>query len=131
MQSDEFLIHYGVQGMRWGVRKERRQERSAIKSERKQRLKEELANEMTSRQPKIAALTAQANRLAYTHDFDYDDGGGGRTAKDRAAGKRYVKLQEKIFDEESAAEVAAYETVAKELLDKYGATKLKELRVKP
>ena len=131
METEQFLAHYGVKGMRWGVRKERRQQRRAIKGERKQRLQEELANEMAARQPKIAALTAQANRLAYTHNFDYDDGGGGLTAKDRAAGKRYMKLHEKIFDEETATEVAAYETVAKELLDKYGATKLKELRIKP
>ena len=54
--TDQFLAHYGVKGMKWGVRKERRQERRDIKGERKQRLKEELNKELEIRHQKLLRL---------------------------------------------------------------------------
>ena len=128
--SNEFLAHYGVKGMRWGVRRARRQERNAIKQEYKQSVRTEHAKELAKREPQIKKLRDEAITLAKTHNFDADDGGGGLTNKDAAAGKRYMKKYLKIEQLEYDAEDAAVRNATKQLLEIHGKQKLKDLNIK-
>lgn len=130
MITDDFLSHYGVKGMRWGVRKARRQERNEIKEDFKQRVRTEHAKELAKRSPKINALKTQTQELARSNNFDLDDGGGGRTKKDQAAGKRYMDKWDQIEKLELDAEDAAVRNATKQLLEIHGAKKLKDLNIK-
>lgn len=122
----DYLAHFGVKGMRWGVRNERAQ----IKRDFKQRVNSEFQKELVKRAPKINALESEARQLTKSHDFDLDDGGGGRTKKDQAAGKRYMQKWDAIDKLTQDAESAAVRNATKQLLDIHGATKLKEMRIK-
>lgn len=130
MDGNDFLQHYGIKGMRWGVRKARRQERNEIKEDFKQRVRTEHTKELAKRSPKINALKTQTQELARSNNFDLDDGGGGRTKKDQAAGKRYMDKWYQIEKLEWDAEDAAVRNATKQLLEIHGAKKLKDLNIK-
>lgn len=123
---DNYLAHFGVKGMQWGVRKERTQ----IKRDFRQRVNSEFQKELVKRTSKINALEQEARQIAKTHTFDLDDGGGGRTTKDRVAGKRYMQKWNAIDKLTQDAETAAVRNATKQLLDIHGSTKLKELKIK-
>ena len=121
------LEHFGTKGMKWGVR---RQEKKAIKADFRKSLYSETKKELLKRKPAMDALENQAMDLAKHHTFDHDDGGGGPTAKDRAAGAKYMSLSDKHHQHELDAEDAARATVVNHMLSIHGKQKLTDLGLK-
>lgn len=54
------------------------------------------------------------------YHFDADDGGGGMTAADRKAGKKYWSFYEKAEDKNNEADGKVYEYINRNLINKYG-----------
>ena len=95
---DEYLIHHGIKGQRWGVRRfqnadgsltaagKKRYTRSELKDIRNERSKfYKEAEKNDPRRKEMSRLEKEAYDLASKYDFDQDDGGGGTTEADREA----------------------------------------------
>ena len=111
--SQDYLMHYGVKGMKWGVRHDKNPDGSLTRYGKKQKRKEiaayrkkQMAKYETQRKKvlanapdnseKIEKLRKHADDLYNKYEFDGDDGGGGRTAADRKAGAEYMRTWDKI-----------------------------------
>lgn len=121
------LEHFGVKGMRWGVRRARRQEEKAIRKDYSARFKSQLEVERVRIQPQVDKHLAIADKLYRTHSFDADDGGGGLTLKDVSAGKQYMKQFDAIDKLQFDATVRASKTVVDAMVKDYGNVKVKQL----
>lgn len=146
--SDDYLMHYGVKGMKWGVRHDRNPDGSLTRYGKKQKRKEISAyrksqiNQYESRKAKVKAnapdnseqikkLYKQVSDLATKYDFDQDDGGGGSTPASRKAGAQYMKLWDRIEyleDQQSGRYTRSdhQRYVNNQLLKKYGEKTLTE-----
>lgn len=54
------------------------------------------------------------------YHFDADDGGGGVTAADKKAGRKYMSFYEKAEDKNNEADSKIYEYINRNLINKYG-----------
>ena len=135
---DTYLAHFGIKGMKWGVRRYRNSDGSLtnagkarykdIKEYQKKTYKKEYNNiykkESEKNQKKISVLEKQATELAKKYNFDHDDGGGGETKADRKAGRKYINLWEKIekleYSAEDIAHAKATTSARNALIKKYG-----------
>jgi hypothetical protein len=133
------LCHYGVKGMKWGVRRyqnsdgsltpagkkrygeigpDRKVKSRDIKNERHSLRKKYM--EQTEEYSKANKLKSQAYALAEKYDFDGDDGGGGSTAASRKAGAKYMDLWNDIDALETEAYTKANKRATNEIIKKYG-----------
>lgn len=126
-EVDVYLEHYGVLGMKWGVRKERK----VAKNRRKEIAKEERKKADARAEKEAAPLIKKANALASKYNLDADDGGGhdGSPAAKKAQ-KTYMDLGEKIFAIEEKQSNEAAKRISERLIKEFGEERLKELRVR-
>lgn len=76
--NSDYLVHYGVLGMKWGVRRDRRKAVSSYKKKTKQQAKKALAKKQAkadiakygSKSNAIAKLTEKADKKAYAKKID-------------------------------------------------------------
>ena len=96
--NNDFLAHYGVKGMKWGVRHEKKRDIKRTKKKLMSMKEYEKQSEIyksknpSKQQGKIRELQKQANELARKYDFDQDDGGGGSTLESQKAGQKYMAI---------------------------------------
>jgi len=130
-QAEDFLAHYGVRGMHWGVRKQRHQERKAIKARRRQIRREEYKKAYADMHKEQAPLIKRMDALAMKYHLDGDDGGGGdNTPEGHAAAKIYLDLGQKFADIEEKHSAAADARTKERLTKEFGAQKLQDLKIR-
>lgn len=77
---------------------------------------------------KIKKLRNEIDSLTKKYTFDLDDGGGGETAEDEKAGKRYMDLWSEIDNLESSLGSRARALASKEIEEKYGRGAVKYMK---
>lgn len=147
MAKDYYLVHHGIKGQKWGVRRFQNndgsytaegRERYGIGSKRPtnkqiKRLEDDLKEAYTHEHPlykKMKSYENKAYALAGKYDFDQDDGGGGTTKADQEAGKKYMEYWEKYDELEQKISNDISKKVKKELIDKYGDEKINSIKIK-
>lgn len=117
------LYHYGVKGMKWGVRRYQNKDGSLTPAGKKHQAKQELKQKREEIRSERKRFTAEEyNRLrkqydisgkenaAYEygrkHGLDLDDGGGGS----EEAGRKYWQMQEDVYalDQKAIKESQTY-----------------------
>lgn len=138
---NDYLEHYGIKGMHWGIRrfqnadgsltpagKKRyysRDELKGIRADKSIKYKEFL--EKDPDYLKARKLEKQAYELSNKYDFDADDGGGGTTRADQAAGRKYMSLWDEAFLLDDSAEVNSRKKVEQYIKDTYGSVAIEQL----
>lgn len=131
--ADNYLVHHGIKGMKWGIRRyqnedgsltpagKKRYSRDELKSIREDKYKyRDKAYKSNPDHKKARQLEQQAYDLSNRYDFDADDGGGGSTRASQAAGRKYMQLWDEIALLEDNAEVDSRKEAEKYVMDKYG-----------
>lgn len=115
--SDDYLMHYGKLGMKWG----RRKAKLTVREYNKQRNKTYKDLEKNHRNTKtVNNLYKRQKNLVENYTFDADDGGGTKTKADKIAAKEYMKNWGKIEALESQRTKEVSSQVDKVLSKKYG-----------
>lgn len=136
-----YLEHHGILGMKWGVRRYQNKDGSLTPAGKKRYSRAELdsirnekneyirnAQKNDPRRKEMTRIEKEARDLASKYDFDQDDGGGGTTEADKAAGRKYWELWEEYGYLQDAIDGDAGEKATKHILDKYGDVAIKQLK---
>lgn len=131
--NEEYLSHHGIKGQKWGVRRFQNSDGTLTAAGKKHYSRKELKkirNEKghliekfeknDPRQKRLKEIEKETTRLANNYDFDQDDGGGGTTRADQAAGRKYMQLYDEYALLEDSISETAREKAAKAIVDKYG-----------
>lgn len=132
--TENELIHYGVKGMRWGVRRYRNKVGSLAPSgnarisnaEVRYKEREVFQKEYKklTRQYDISKKKKDAIAYGEKYNLDLDDGGGGNVK----AGKKYMSMWDEINALEDKASYEASKRATKYIIDTYGEKKLKSVK---
>lgn len=141
------LIHHGIKGQKWGVRryqnkdgslsdagkkrysnKEIRQDREAINKELASHGSRGLTGYAKKAYEDNKKIEKRINHLLDNYEFDGDDGGGGKTDADRKAGAEYMRLSEKYELNECIIETQRNKQVTQKLVEKYGEQRIDQLK---
>ena len=141
---DDYLMHHGIKGMKWGVRRYQNKDGSLTSAGKKRynrkdyvddknRFYEEGSKKYTDpkKYKRYTDTRDEAYRIAKKWDLDMDDGGGGKENTPDSERDRYWKLTEKyskqyddIFTPEVNSKIGKY--VSDKLLDTYGKEGVKQ-----
>lgn len=138
--GEKYLAHHGILGMKWGVRRFQNPDGSLTSAGKKRYSKEELQSIRDEKRKhydkayksnpdfkKARQLEKEAYELTKKYDFNADDGGGGRTRVDQAAGRKYTKLLDEVALLKDSAEVDSRKETEKYITDKYGRMAMDQL----
>ncbi len=147
MDYNNELYHWGVKGMKWGVRryqnadgtltdkgkkrysnKEIRQDKKQIRKDLESQGGRNLTGDAKKAYDENQKLEKRINHLLENYEFDGDDGGGGRTAADRKAGAEYMSLNEKYYRNEHIIDAQRNKQVSQKLIDKYGEQRMNQFK---
>lgn len=139
------LYHWGIKGMKWGVRRFQSKDGSLTAAGKKRYSNKEISQDKTAIRKELAShggsnLTGEAKKaydenqkiekqilhLLDKYEFDADDGGGGRTAADRKAGQKYMELSEKYQYNDNIISSERDKQVAQKLVEKYGEKRIEQ-----
>ena len=145
--SNYELYHWGVKGMKWGVRryqnadgsltpkgkkrytnKEIRQDRDAIRKELASHGGSNLTGDAKKAYNENQEIEKRIDHLLKNYEFDGDDGGGGRTAADRKAGQEYMELSEKYARNDDIISAQRHKQVSQKLVEKYGEKRINQFK---
>lgn len=142
---DEALVHWGIKGMHWGVRRFQNVDGS-LTTEGKSRYRRgkeyekertDLKNQDVERQKKLSKeyqeYTKESERLVKKYRLDPDDGGGGDHERfsDKQlenAGRRYWEMQENMDSLMEKFESSASKRATEKIVKKYGEKALSDIK---
>ncbi len=147
MYDNNYLQHFGIKGMKWGVRRYQNSDGSLTNAGKKRVSNKEIRQDRDIISKEIAShggrnLTGDAKKAYYenqeiekrinhlldNYEFDGDDGGGGRTDADRKAGKEYMELSEKYMHNDSIISAQRNKQISQALVDKYGEKRINQFK---
>ena len=143
---NDFLIHYGIEGQKWGVRRFQNEDGTLtaegrtrygrgknIDREYGEILRKERNRLEKENQPKIDKLYEQIGRLVDKYELDGDDGGGGNSEKYtdeqlKRAAKKFWDYNNQIEWLDQEARNKALTKAKDTVIKKYGQVGLSEMK---